>query len=111
MQRVAAGLTFTVREIGASIELVVTGEWDLATQFIGRDAIVDALARSPRFCVLDLSALEFMDSSAVHCICELNDRCADQGIQLEIIPAPWPVQRILEVTGVGERLPFLEAAR
>jgi anti-anti-sigma factor len=104
-------LAWTALETDSTIELALFGEWDLAQRDVVGEAISAALKHHPGHVVLDLSGVTFMDSSGVHGVCEVNDRCAQQTIELMIIPGPRPVQRLFEICGVAEQLPFLQVAQ
>jgi anti-anti-sigma factor len=56
---------------------------------------------------LDLGQLEFLDASGLRLLLDLNRRSQSNGGRLRIKPASSPhVQRVLELTGVGEQLPI-----
>jgi anti-anti-sigma factor len=61
----------------------------------------------PECVVLDLSRLGFVDSSGLHATLELSKRSAAQKTRLVIIPGPAAVQRIFEITGLLDGLPFI----
>jgi anti-anti-sigma factor len=104
------GLQIVVSEQGATTVIALEGEWDLAQQPATRDAVRKALERPPERLVLDLSRLSFIDSSGVHGVIDLSMRAARQGIGLAIIPGPRAVQRVFELCGLTERLPFIDTA-
>jgi anti-anti-sigma factor len=59
--------------------------------------------------VLDLDELEFLDAAGVHLLLSLNTRSLDDGGRLRIKRARSPhVQRIIELTGVEDTLPFVD---
>jgi anti-sigma B factor antagonist len=74
------------------------GELDLATAAIGEAALTDEVD------VLDLSGLEFMDSSGVKVL--LRACNARDGRRLIVRGARNAVRRILEMTGVDHLLDF-----
>jgi anti-anti-sigma factor len=79
------------------------GELDLAT--------VDELSRAVssargRRMVLDLSGLEFIDTSGMRLILAEE---ADPQSELVLIPGPRAVQRLFEIAGVADRLPFADS--
>jgi anti-anti-sigma factor len=100
-------LTIAVWETGTTTELIVSGEWDLAARPTARKAVQAALACAPECVVLNLSQCSFIDSSGLHTVLELHNRCVQQNIHLVIIPGPRAVQRPFEICGLTERLPFL----
>ena len=73
-----------------------------------RRAISRVLDRDPECVVLDLSRLEFIDSSGLHATVELFKRAAARDTKLVIIRGPRAVQRIFEITGLAARLPLID---
>jgi anti-sigma B factor antagonist len=100
-------LTITVAEQGTTTTISLQGEWDLAQQRAMRTAISDVLERSPECVVLDLSCLEFIDSTGLQGVIELHQRSVQQQARLVIVPGSGQVQRAFELVGLSERLPFL----
>ncbi len=101
-------LVIVTREQGTTITIELAGEWDLGGAPAARQAIAGALTGRPECVVLDLSRLAFMDSSGVHATLELARRATAQNVRLVIIPGPPAVQRVFGVTGLTERLPFID---
>jgi stage II sporulation protein AA (anti-sigma F factor antagonist) len=102
-------LTVAVRETGTTIQLVGSGEWDLAQQHAIQDAMRTVLDRCPECVVLDLSQLSFIDSTGMRNVLELHTACARDNIHLVIIPGGRAIQRTFEVSGLIDRLPFLRS--
>ncbi len=101
-------LEIVVREQGTTTAIELHGEWDLAGLRSVRQAISRVLDDVPECIVLDLSQLRFIDSTGLHAAIELTRRAAAQNTRLVIIPGPEPVQRTFEITGLLERLPFVD---
>jgi anti-anti-sigma factor len=55
---------------------------------------------------LDLSALTFMDSTGLRLVLAWDNVARRDGMRLRLLPGSRAVQRVFEVTGVAERLPF-----
>jgi anti-anti-sigma factor len=55
---------------------------------------------------LDLSALTFMDSTGLRLVLAWDDAASRDGMRLRLRPGSKAVQRVFEVTGVIDRLPF-----
>jgi anti-anti-sigma factor len=91
-------------EDGATI-IVVSGELDLATspelerQF--EVAASDAV-RGPL--VLDLRRLEFMDSTGLSLLVKAREQAEEAGRPFGVIKGSPQVERLLSLTGVGERI-------
>jgi anti-sigma B factor antagonist len=101
IQSVVAGGWHTLR-LSGELDLVSTQQLDDAT------AHVDAIAIDG--ITLDLSKVEFIDSTGVRAVLMLRERCRQRGTEFQIVPGPPPVQRVFDVTGLGDVLPFQPAA-
>jgi anti-anti-sigma factor len=104
------GLQVVASEQGTSSTVQLKGECDLAAQQLMRNALSHALKRRPECLVLDLSQLTFIDSSGIHIVVELAKRSQRQNFRLVITPGPRQVQRVFEICGLTEELPFLRDA-
>lgn len=58
--------------------------------------------------LLDLSGLDFIDSTGLGVIIDLDQRARRGDFELSIVPGPRHVQRVFEVTMLSESLPFRE---
>ena len=105
------GLRIDATERGTTSTIELEGEWDLSQQAVMTDAIARALDRRPACLLLDLSRLSFIDSSGVHVLINTSSRCAKQGAHLMIIPGPRAVQRVFEICGLIDVLPFADHHR
>ncbi len=56
--------------------------------------------------VLDMSRLTFLDSTGLRSILLAGTLCDSHGCNWALIPGPRQVQRLFEVTGLVDRLPF-----
>jgi anti-anti-sigma factor len=101
-------LKIVVREQPTTTAIELHGEFDLAGLPSIHEAISRVLGDGPECIVLDLSRLAFIDSTGLHATLELTNRSAAQNTRLVIIPGPRSVQRLFEITGLLERLPFID---
>ena len=90
--------------------IALAGELDLdgaerVTQELERAEATDA-----RRIVLDLSSLEFIDSNGIRLVLAADARSRMDGHRLALVRAPQTVHRVFELTGVAERLPFVDCA-
>jgi anti-anti-sigma factor len=104
----SGALKIVVREQGATTIIELEGEWDLGSLPVVRQTMSRVLDRDPESVVLDLSRLEFIDSSGLHATVELSNRAAAQNTQLVIIRGPRAVQRVFEITGLAAMLPLTD---
>ncbi|MFL5820498.1 MAG: anti-sigma factor antagonist [Solirubrobacteraceae bacterium] len=81
------------------------GELDIATVPVARDRIAD-LKHKASDVILDLRELSFIDSSGLNLVLQLAAESTRDGWNLALIPGSRAVQRIFELTGTQERLPF-----
>lgn len=101
------GLRRERREGGERI--LVHGEMDLATIGIVDREVRRAEATDAASIVLDLDQLEFLDASGVRLLLDVSARSRTNGDRLRITRASGPqVQRVFELTGVGDVLPFAD---
>ena len=90
--------------------LAMTGELDLASSGNLVDAVSQLCAAGAKELVLDIAALDFIDSTGLRAILNSRAICADSQCELSITPGPDSikpqVRRLFQVTGLLERLPF-----
>jgi anti-anti-sigma factor len=88
--------------------VAITGEIDLATADAMGDAVREQLRTAP--VLLDLSRVEFMDSSGVRVLDTLLREVDAEGWDLLVVPTLTPaVAQVLELTGMRDQLPFDDA--
>ncbi len=103
---------FSVRSVreGHVHNLTPVGELDIATvQTL--EAVFDAVCAEQddvHVILLDLGELSFIDSSGLHLLLRMNERCADAG-RLRVLVGSAPVERLLDIAGARERLPIIGA--
>ena len=101
-------------ERGDSGVVVVSlmGEHDLSTAPAFRERLEEALALEAPI-VVSLSRTEFIDSSIIGVMLDLQRRAAEAGLGFAtaLEDGATPVRRVLEVTGLDENLPIRESER
>ena len=96
--------TFDVQRADGASEVRVAGELDVASASELHRTLRAELAAGMDQVVLDLSAVAFMDSSALRALLSvLND--GDAGRRLVVRRPSPPVERLLAVTGLGDVVP------
>jgi anti-sigma B factor antagonist len=83
-----------------ALGLAVSGEIDVSTVQELRDALAPLVERAPERIVLDLAAVDFMDSSGLAVLVAVASKIP----YLEITNAIPIVRRIVEVTGLEDVL-------
>ncbi len=86
------------------VSLAVGGEVDLNTAPALERALEDAERLLPRRIVLDLSKLEFIDSSGLHVLCQAQRRAEGSGHTLVLANVPAYTQRLFGLTGINALL-------
>jgi anti-anti-sigma factor len=69
--------------------------------------VVHLCADGAREIALDLSKLEFMDSTGLNAILSTQSVCRDHGTGFMLTPPLGAVRRVFEVTGMMDALPFV----
>jgi anti-sigma B factor antagonist len=93
---------------GDYAQLTLAGELDLATVPRVEQAADALLAGEPQRLVVDLSGLRFIDSSGLRAIVVLNQRADQEGWALELVRPSEQVRRVFQISGLEERLPFID---
>jgi anti-anti-sigma factor len=102
-----ANLSLETSMAGRVAVVALDGELDLA----GAATLEQELARldgeAPEAVVLDLRAVEFMDSSGLRVIAVATGRAQARGRRLALVPGGEQVMRVFEITRMRERLDFV----
>jgi anti-sigma B factor antagonist len=86
--------------------LVLNGELDLAEAPTLEACLRQLCTDGTTGIVLDLSCLKFMDSAGLRMVLLALDLCEEHSCELRLIPGPPQVQRVFEITGMLDQLPF-----
>ena len=97
---------------GDTVVATLAGDLDMQATFTVEPALERAL-QTPglRRIDLDLSRLQFIDSTGMGVIVRLHADARRQGIELHLRPGPPPVHRVFEKTGFADALPFTPPER
>jgi anti-sigma B factor antagonist len=98
-----------VRTEGRTAIIVVRGELDLATSPELEAQLQKVWNSGNEQLVIDLRELEFMDSTGLSIIVKAHQRLSDEGRQLSVVRGSQQVQRLLDLTGVSERLQLVNS--
>jgi len=85
------------RDDGATT-IVLAGELDLSTIVELQHALEAECSSSPSRLVIDIAAVEFIDSAALHLFITTSNQLADGGGSLEIVQVPERLRRIFSIT-------------
>lgn len=89
--------------------IAVAGELDLASGPELEAELEQIAGPHTRLLVIDLSGLEFMDSTGLSIIVRAHQRLGGEGCELGLVRGSPQVQRLLDLTGVAERLRVVDA--
>jgi len=91
-----------VREGPEGTVVTPRGELDMATA----DELRAALDAAQGPLTLDLSGLRFLDTSGLRLVLETAEQARRDRRELTVVPGTPAVQRLFEVAGVAELVPF-----
>ncbi len=83
-----------------SARMALHGEFDIACADDAGRALQEVLRRDLDALVIDLSGLDFMDSTGVKFLVDGRDAARARGVRLTLVPGGDPVRRVLTVSGV-----------
>ena len=103
---------FEIRERTNAGEHTFTlvGELDIAGAGALERSVRERLEASPARAVFDLRELVFIDSTGLRALVAAHDLCRERGCEVALIPGGRAVQRVFDLTGLAEVLPFRPAA-
>jgi anti-anti-sigma factor len=93
---------------GAVHTVSLFGELDLATAEDVELELRRAEATDAASIVLDLSGLTFIDSTGVRLVLSAHARSRADASRLALLQGPAAVQRVFEICGVRDQLPFAD---
>jgi anti-anti-sigma factor len=91
------------------VTLRLSGELDVESVSLLERAAERHFSGGAQFVTLDLSELMFIDSTGLAAVALVARLCERDGRTLQIVPGPRPVQRLFEITGLVDVLPFRDA--
>lgn len=98
-----------VHRNGAAAVVAVSGELDLASGPELEAQLDQLTGPGVQLVVIDLRALDFMDSTGLSILVRAHQRLAGEGCEMGLVKGSQQVQRLLDLTGVAERLRLVDA--
>lgn len=92
------------KEERGRLRLALEGELDLYSAPALDDALVEAEGEGWPLLVLDLGALEFMDSSGLRLIVRSHARAQERGRRVVIVNGPDTIARVFAATHLDDQL-------
>jgi anti-anti-sigma factor len=97
-----------VRAHDGVIAVKVTGEIDMSNAGSLRDAILEAIPNDALGCVLDFTALSYIDSAGIHLLYRLGESLRARGQTLRVVVPPGsPTSDTLRLAGVQRHVDFV----
>jgi anti-anti-sigma factor len=104
-------LSFNTTVTGDVAVVALTGELDVAgAALLEHELDRVAADHAPRALVLDLSALDFMDSTGLRLVVLADARAREEGREFALVRGTPDVHRVFEITRMTDRLRFLGSA-
>jgi anti-sigma B factor antagonist len=88
--------------------LLLSGELDIVSGGELEAVVRQLCASGSGGVVIDLSKLDFIDSTGIHAIMLAGKLCEHHGRKFGLIAGPKNIQRVFEITGLDKVLPFSE---
>lgn len=109
-ERIIENWVLTARSVrnGKTHLLELSGDLDLASYETLDDELRRIEATDASRIVIDLSQLTFLDSAGIRLLVEADARSRSDSNRLRLIPGDHRVQRILQLCGLEESLPFVD---
>jgi anti-sigma B factor antagonist len=103
-----SGFRVEVARKGETSVISVSGELDLASSPALEQELERVAASEASMVIVDLSELEFMDSTGLSVLVRAHQRSEEKGQRFGLINSSQQVQRLLSLTGVADRLTLAE---
>ena len=85
------------------------GEIDLATVDQLEEALATAMSDADANVAVDLTGVTFMDSTGLRALLSANQKLSGSGNRLALIVSGGPVDRLLDISGVGQTLEIFQS--
>ena len=92
------GLVVRATTESDALQLSLYGELDLASSHVLERKVQMAESSGTPRLVLDLSGLQFLDSTGLHTLLRVQERWCAGGRELSLLRGPRAVQRVFELT-------------
>jgi anti-sigma B factor antagonist len=93
------------------VRIAAAGELDIAATPLLERTIRELRDSGFDHLIVDLRRLSFIDSSGLRLLLELHIAANADSHRLELVPGPPEVQKVFEISGTLNALPFRDATR
>jgi anti-anti-sigma factor len=90
--------------------LVLSGDLDSRSAVEFESLVRRVCAEGTQAILVDITRLSFLDSSGLGAILRAQKICDEHGVGFMLTPGERNVQRVFEITGMVDELPFLRSA-
>jgi anti-anti-sigma factor len=97
----ARRLRLELSEGARSARIALYGEFDIASAADASRALQELLTHDLDAVIVDLSGLDFMDSTGVKFLVDGRETARARGVKLSLVPGGEPVKRVLTVSGIA----------
>ena len=94
----------TIEEHGGAVHARLGGELDISTAPRLEESLLRVEADGPALLVIDLSGLDFMDSTGLRLLISADTRAREAGRRMVLVQGNDMVRRVLRLTRLDERL-------
>lgn len=99
-----------VRRQASATIVAVRGELDLASGPELETQLEKISGPETQLVIVDLRQLDFMDSTGLSILVRAHQRLSDEGCEIALVKGSQQVQRLLDLTGVADRLRLVDSA-
>ena len=92
----------------AVVRVVPMGTLDMATAEVLEEQLREAVGAGFHDVILDLSELDFMDSTGLRLVLRWDAAARSDGINFAVAPGSPKIQRVFELTGTAGHVPFVK---
>jgi anti-sigma B factor antagonist len=97
-----------VRRSGETAQIVLEGEFDLSAVPRVEHALAALHDDGVTWVVMDLRGLQFIDSSGLNLLLELDAAARDNGHRVSVVPGGEHIRRLFELTGLADHFELVE---
>jgi anti-sigma B factor antagonist len=94
------GIDLKTEDGGGTLIFKLRGSLDLATSPTVRAALSEATEKGSHHLIVDLTQLEFLDSTGLGVLIGAHRRAAERGGSFRVVISDGPIARLLNITGL-----------